>query len=248
MAALPVPPVPVPEPAALSEGARLIDTFIAPSKTFTDLRRNSSWWVPWLIISVFAVAFILLVGQQIGFEQAAHNQAVQSSRFDRLDPVQQAQQLRMMASGIKYTGYALPIVMLVSFLVIALVLMATFNFGAGAEVRFGTSLAIVSYGSLPGVIHLALSMIVLFAGVDREGYNLNTPFASNPAYFMDPSAHKFLYGMASALDVFMLWNIVLMGIGFACNSKVKRSSAIGIVLGWYILYKLLGSGLGALFS
>ena len=30
------------EPAPLSEGQRLINVFFAPSKTFTDLRRNAS--------------------------------------------------------------------------------------------------------------------------------------------------------------------------------------------------------------
>ncbi len=39
-----------------------------------------------------------------------------------------------------------------------------------------------------------------------------------------------------------------MGIGFSCNSKVKRSTAIAIVAGWYLLYKLVGAGLGAAFS
>jgi hypothetical protein len=54
--------------------------------------------------------------------------------------------------------------------------------------------------------------------------------------------------MASALDVLILWNIVLIGIGFACNSKVKRSTAIAIVVGWYFLYKLIGAGVAAVFS
>jgi hypothetical protein len=45
MAAAPVPPVPassvVPQ-SALSELARMVDAHIAPSRTFTDLRRNPS--------------------------------------------------------------------------------------------------------------------------------------------------------------------------------------------------------------
>jgi small-conductance mechanosensitive channel len=65
---------------------------------------------------------------------------------------------------------------------------------------------------------------------------------------MDPTGNQFLYGMASALDVFIIWTIVLMGIGFACNSKVKRSTAIVIVAGWYLLYKLVSSGMAAAFS
>jgi hypothetical protein len=40
---------------------------------------------------------------------------------------------------------------------------------------------------------------------------------------------------------------VLIGIGFACNSKVKRSTAIAIVGVWYLLYKLVGAGMAAAF-
>jgi hypothetical protein len=84
--------------------------------------------------------------------------------------------------------------------------------------------------------------------LDKEAFNVNNPVATNPAYFMDPSANKFVYGMATAFDVFMIWTIILMGIGFACNSKVKRGTAIGIVAGLYLFYKLVVSGLMARFS
>ena len=251
MAAMPVPPLSDPEPVPLSEGARIVNTFTAPSKTFTDLRRNASWWVPWLLLSAFSIAFMFVVGQQIGFEQVSRNQISQSARadqFDKLPADQQAQQLRIAATITKYIGYGFPVILLISFAIIAGVLMAVFNLGAGAQVRFGTALAIVAYGSLPGIIHVTLSMVTLFAGVDREGFNLQNPVASNPAYFLTPIGNKFLYGVASALDVFVIWSIVLMGIGFACNSKVKRSTAIVLVAALYVLYKLATSGLAAAFS
>jgi hypothetical protein len=38
---------------------------------------------------------------------------------------------------------------------------------------------------------------------------------------------------------------VLMGIGFSCNSKVKRSTAIAIVGGWYLFWKLATAALAA---
>jgi hypothetical protein len=62
---------------------------------------------------------------------------------------------------------------------------------------------------------------------------------------MDRMGNKFAYGMASALDIIAIWTIVLMGIGFACNSKVKRSTAIAIVAVWYLLWKLGAAALAA---
>nr|MBA3915298.1 YIP1 family protein [Terriglobales bacterium] len=132
--------------------------------------------------------------------------------------------------------------------IIAAVLMATFNFGTGARVKYKTAYAIVMYGGLPGIISALLATVSLLAGTDPEGFDVRNPIASNPAYFMDAGGNQFAYAMASALDVFVLWNIVLMGIGFACNSKVKRSTAILIVAAWYLVYKLGGAGLAALFS
>jgi len=255
MAADPIPPYSVaaddPVSPPLSEGARILDTFIAPSKTFTDLRRNANWWAPWLLISIFSLVFVFVMSKQIGFEQISKNAVAQSSRaeqFEKLPPDQQARQIQISATVARYISYSLPVLNLIIFLIIATVLMATFNFGAGASVPFKTSLAIVIYGSLPGIIGAALGIISMFAGVDPAGFNPKNPVATNPGYFMDPMGNKFLYGMASALDVFTIWSIVLIGIGFAANSKVKRSTAIILVVGWYLLYKLVTVGIASAFS
>jgi Yip1 domain len=253
MAAMPVTPMPIPPPEepALSEGARIIDTFIAPSKTFNDVRRNASWWAPWLLISVVTLLFVYAMDRQIGFEQITKNSIAQSSQaeqFEKLPADQQATHIQRATAFTRDIFYSLPIVQLIGFLVIAAVLMMVFNFGAGAAVPFKTSLAIVIYGSLPGIVGAALGIVSLFAGVDPAGFNAQNPVATNPAHFMDPKGNKFFYGMASALDVMIIWCIVLIGIGFACNSKVKRFAAIAIVAGCYLLYKFAGAGIAAAFS
>lgn len=92
-----------------------------------------------------------------------------------------------------------------------------------------------------------MGVVALFVGVDREGFDVNDPVATNPGYFMDPASNKFLHGLASALDVFVIWSIVLIGIGFACNSKMRRSTAILIVAAWYFVYKLAGPTFTAAF-
>lgn len=250
MAALPVTPIsnPAPESAPLSEGARLLNTFIAPSQTFTDLRRNASWWAPWLLISLFSLVFVYAMERQVGFDQISKTQIAHSSRaeqFEKLPADQRAKQLQISVTITRYISYSLPILDLLIFLVIAGVLMGTFNLAAGASVPFKSAYAIVMYASLPGIISALLGIVSLFAGVDPAGFNVQNPVASNPAYFMDPMGNKFLYVMASALDVFVIWSIVLMGIGFACNSssKIKRSTAIAIVVAWYLVYKLAGAAL-----
>lgn len=250
MAAAPLPPmsaeVPSPETAPLSEGVRIINTFIAPAKTFTDLRRNASWWGPWLLISLISLLFVYSMDRQIGFDQISKNEIAHSSRadqFDKLPADQQAKQISFSSSLVRYLSYGIPVMILLYFAVTSLVLWATFKFGAGADVSYKTAYAIVFYAALPGVIGSILGAISMFAGVNPEGFNINNPVATNPAYFMDPTTNKFLYGLASALDAIVIWTIILLGIGFSCNSKVKRTTAIVIVAAWYLFWKL---GLAAL--
>lgn len=240
---------PAPE-APLSEGQRLVNTFVAPSKTFTDIRRNASWWVPWLGTALLSLVYVFAVDRQIGFEQVTRTEIARSPRadqFEKLPAEQQARQIEISTTITRYVSYASPAFGLLGLLLVAVVLMVTFNIGAGAAVPYKTSLAISAYGGLPNLIGLVLGIISLFSGVDPQGFNIRYPAATNPAYFMSPTDNKFLYGMASALDIFVIWGIVLIGLGFALNSKVKPSSAIAIVAGWYILYKLVGTGLGMLF-
>jgi hypothetical protein len=249
---LPASPAPTPQSAPLSEGARIANTFVAPSKTFTDLRRSASWWGPWLLISIFSMLFIYAMGRQVGFEQISRNQVAHSSRaeqFEKLPADQQAKQIQLSSKIIRYFAYGSPLMILFYFLISTLVLWTTFKIAAGAETTFGQAYAIVMYASLPGIVGAILGIVSLFAGIDPEGFDVNNPVGTNLAYYLDPaSTGKFLHGMASALDVITIWTIVLLGIGFASTSKVKRSTAITIVAAWYLVYKLAASGLAAAFS
>jgi len=242
----------VPQAAPLSQVERIVNVFIAPSKTFTDLRRSASWWLPYLLIAVFSWMFIYTMGRQVGFEQITKNEIARNSsraeQFDKLPPDQKEQQMKISVAITRGISYAVPVLVLLFFLIYVGVFMLTFNLGFGAKIPFKVYWAIVVYSGLPGLISTVLGIIALFSGVDPEGFNINNPVATNPAYIMDPSGNKFIYGMASALDLFVWWGIVLMGIGIASNSKVKRSTAIMVIGAWYLFYKLLGASLAQAFS
>jgi hypothetical protein len=247
---LPTSPAPTPDSAPLSQGARIVNTFIAPSKTFPDLRRNASWWGPWILISIFSLVFVYAMGKQVGFEQISKNQVAHSSRadqFDKLPADQQAKQIQLSSKIIAFFAYGSPLLILFYVLIETVVLWLTFKLAAGAETSFKTAYAISLYAGLPGIIGAILGTISLFAGVSPEGFDVNNPVGTNLAYYLDPeTTGKFLRGMASSLDVLSIWSIVLVGIGYACTSKVKRTNAIIIVAVWYLAFKLLTSGLGAM--
>ena len=256
MAAAPLPPVsvpsPTPEPAALSQGARIIDTFIAPSKTFTDLRRSAAWWAPFLLMVVVSSALVYTAGQKIGFRKIMENQMQsQPKTQDRLEKLPADQRERQMEQGAKVTqiiSYVFPAITLIIWLIITTALFATFKFAAGAGVSFKVSLAIVIYAALPLMLKSLLALLSVVAGMSPDSFSFQNPVATNPGYFMNPADGVFLYSVASALDIFMIWTLVLTAIGFTCVSKVKSSTAYIIVFGWWAVLTLAGAAAGSAFS
>ena len=258
MAAAPLPPssvpvpAPTPEPAPLSQGARILNTYIAPSKTFTDLRRSASWWAPFLLTVVVSTLFVFIVGQKIGFRKVAENQLQmspkQSAQLDNLAPDEREQQMQKRATATKFISYIVPVFILFIWLIISAVLFATFKFAAGADVSFKVAFAIVVYAGLPNLLKSLLAMLSVAAGMIPDSFSFQNPIATNPGYFMNPAGNVFLYSVASGLDIFMIWTLLLTAIGFTCVSKVKSGTAYAIVFGWWAVFTLAGAAIGAAFA
>ena len=239
-----------PEGAALSEPQRIINTFIAPSKTFTDIKRNASWWVPWLLMAIMSYALSYTVAKKVGWEQVNENQLRMSpKRAAQVENLPPDQRERQMNIGVKVTqgiAYAFPIIALIFTAIISLIMMATLNFGAGAHVGFKQSWAVVIYASLPGIVKSALAIITLWAGANPEGFTFQNPVATNLGGLFTPGTP--MYSLASAADIISIWTLILSGIGFSTISGLKRSTTISIVFGWYLFITLIGAGFTAMMS
>jgi hypothetical protein len=249
---LPVSPAPAPQPAPLSEGARIVNTFIAPSKTLADLRRNASWWAPFLLMVVVSTIFVYSAGEKIGFRKIMENQMEAQpkaqARLEKLPADQRETQLQGAAKFSQVISYAFPFITLIIWLIIATALFATFKLAAGAEVSFKVSFAIVVYSALPLMVKSLLAMLSVLAGMSPDSFSFQNPVATNPGYFMNPADNVFLYSLASSLDIFMIWTLALTAIGFTCVSKVKRGTSFAIVFGWWAVFTLAGAALAAAFS
>jgi hypothetical protein len=235
-----------------SEPARIINTFVAPSKTFTDLNRSAKWWAPFILIAIFSYVLVFAVVQKIGFEQVTLNQMqLAPKRMEKLEqapPEQRQRAIDLSVSITKGISYAIPVVNLLYFMVVAAMLMASFNFGAGAEIKFAKALAVCVYAYLPGVLKGILATISIYAGVNPDGFNFQNPVATNPGALVDPVTSPGLYTVASSVDIFGLWSLMLMAIGFSCVSKLKRSTTFGVVFGWWAVILLVRTAWAAFAS
>lgn len=241
--------VPPQEPAPLSEPQRLVDVFIAPSKTFTDLRGNANWWAPFLIIAVVSLLFIYVVDQKVGFRKVVENtiqlQPKQADRIDRLPADQRQKVMQQQVTVTKIVSYLVPVIALILYAIFAAILLATVKFGASAEVKFKTMFALVVYTRLPQLLATLLAILSLLAGVSSDGFNIQNPAATNPGYFIGPDGSAVLRALLSPLDIFTFWTLILTAIGITCISKVKKGTAFAVVFGWFAFTVLVRVALAA---
>jgi len=232
----------------LSEVERVIDTFIAPPKTFADILRKASWWAPFVLLVLVTLGTTVVIDSQVGFERVAENQIHQNpkqeERMSSATPEQKAAQLRGMAKGYRYASYASFVFILIFVAIGALVYWASFNFGLGASTTFGQMFAVWMYASLPKLLTGLLTIVTLLAGGNAESYDMRNPVGTNPAYFM-PDAAPWLRAALGFFDVIGLWQLVLLVIGTAIVAKVSRGKAAAVVVGWWLVGLIVSVGVAA---
>lgn len=239
------------EPKRLNEAARLVSVFLSPGKVFADLNRKPRWWVPFVLLVVCNLALTFTIDRTIGFtgvaEQSIRANSKAADQLEQLPPDQRAGRIAIVAKFIKYASFASPVTLFLLAIALATVLIGTFNFGLGKELRFGPSLAVVLYAMLPGVVYTLLMILVLALSSRPQDVNVQNMVATNAAFFFDQSSTPHaLYTFLRLFDIFSLWQVILAGIGFSAIGGGRRSTTLTVVFGWWLLLVLGMSGLALL--
>jgi len=247
------PVTPAPEVPALSEPQRIIDTVVAPSKTFADIWRSAAWWGPFLVTIIISFIFVYSVDSKVGFRRVTEHQIERSPKAtQRLEQMSRAERDNAITAQTKITrgiSFVFPVFILIWDLIVAALLFGTFKLALSAELTFSGTFAVVMYASLVQGIRTILATVMLFVGLDPDSFNIQNPAPTNPGYFLNPTGSPFLYSVASSLDIFMIWTLVLTALGISIISKkVKFSTALIVVFGWYVVFVIGSAAIAAAFS
>jgi hypothetical protein len=233
--------MPAPEAAApVSPIGRIIGVFTSPKQTFTSIAEKPSWVAPMLLMMILAVVVGGLLNSKMNWAQYIRHKAEENPRFEQLSEEKKdeavAGQVKFWA-GFSYAvgAVAIPI----SILIFAGIYLVAFNLMSGAGVRYGQSFAITTHAFLPAAITSILAMIILplktYGDVDPE----NIVATSLKAYLPE-TAPKPLLALGGSLELFWIWCLVLIAIGFTAANprKVKPGAAFGIVFGLWAIWIL----------
>jgi hypothetical protein len=227
----------------LSQVERVVDTFVAPTKTFTDILRNSSWWLPYLLGATLGLLFAYVILNKVGLPTLVdgvirHSKTLEDT-LANATPADAARIRSRIETQFKFS-YAFPVLGLVFGLICSGVLLATANFVFGGRAKYKQMLAVWFYGTLPLFVFNLLVIISIYAGLSGDSFDIQNPIGTNIGYYLSGTElPHWLITLMSAIDVFAIWSALLLTLGVSIVAGIKRSSAAIVVFGWWFLYIVL---------
>jgi hypothetical protein len=241
-------PAVAPAPAGMGEFSRITGVFFDPKKTFEDIAKRPTWIVPVVLIMIAALAVSMTMAQRIGWDRIVRHGMEASSRAQQMTPEQREQGVAMGVKIASIMGYVGIIFVPVVYVIMAGVLLGVASGIFSAGVRFKQVFAVVCYASLTGIISSVFTIVVVLLK-NPDDFDVRNPLPFfNAGGFMDPdSGSKFLYSLATSLDLFSFWAILLMAVGLkaAAGKKLTFGGAVfAVVLPWavYVLGKSAWAG------
>jgi hypothetical protein len=242
-----------PQPAGMGEFSRLTGVFFEPGKTFADIARRPSWFVPMVLTVLFGLIFCAVVGQRIGWDNITQQQM--DKRMANMTQEQRAQA----AQGAELSRKITPVIVYaaavigpaIAYLIAGLVLWGIVAGILSAPVKFGQVFAVMSYSGLVGVLAAVLMVVVVFLKANPADFDIQHPLMFNAGALMDPNGpNKFMFSLASSLDLFTLWRILLIAVGLKAAGGKKLSfggALFAVVLPWGV-YVLIAATFAGIFG
>ena len=236
--------------AAKSFFTRLGGVYFSPREAFTEIGHAPRLAIPiiaFLLINVFSGWYL---AQKIDTRAAMRTQLEQAVKQGRITEEQMDQQISVVAA---VAGPLIAVVGGVSALVLCLIAAGygkLFSVIGGSENSFKSLLEVSVYAMLAISIVTAVLMVIILK-IKGGGYvgaaDLRSIIASNLGAWIENVAGadvlpKFVMGIARAVDIFNIWIISLLSIGFSTVSKKLRTSTAAVWLGGaYVVFSIINA-------
>ena len=232
-------------PASRFDFSRVREVLLRPRRAFQEISAESraTWLTPMLILSITA-ALVVFVGGYQKSRAAMMGEITLPPDWEFWTPEMQNNymQAQQATQGPTFL-YVFPLVGALTGLWLGwLLLAALLHFGStllGGRGSMQSALNVVAWGSLPFGLRDILRIIFMLS----TGHSIISPglsgFTSNTG---------FLSQLLMRFDIFLIWSIILLVIGFAIADGLSRGKAVAGVLTVILLVLFAQSGLGALLS
>ena len=243
-------PAPEAQSRAISPVGRVFGVFFSPKATFEDIVRKPSWVLPVVLLTLLSVAVSTAINQRINWREFMSQQIEKSPQSANMSAEQKEQRIE---GGAKFSPpftYAIGVLGPIIFvLVTAVAMWGAYNLLGGANTNFMTAFAITSHAALTGIVSSILFLMVLYLK-PYGTVDLENPVATNLAAVLPEDAAKWLVALLKSIDIFTIWTLILLAIGFAATNpkKLRGSKAFTIAFSVWAVYVVCRVGSAWIFS
>jgi hypothetical protein len=226
---------------------RIIGVLFSPDATFASIARRPDWVVPLLFILILSLANGIVLSSRIDFGAPAREAMAQNKNMTQ----EQMDRAEKMSVGMgKVAKFIAPVIAIIVLLIVAGALLLTIRL-LGGEGDFKQAFSVTCYAWIPNVLQaIVLTIVVLAKGATAiNPQAFPTMVRSNPAFLVDMKTQPMAFALLSSLDLFTIWVLVLLIIGFAYVGRVSKAKAAVAVLSLWavtILFKLVPAALQGL--
>ena len=227
---------------------RLLGALVSPVPTFRSLAERPTFWAALLLVAFAPLIGGLLAAPKVDWEGIAREQI--EARDLQLTEEQLEQQIEFTEKIGPISTYLSPLTVVIAMLLFALVFWGAFTL-AGGKPGFKRSLAVTSHAMLPTVVAqlLAIPVILGMDTIGNDDIKSGSLLQSSLAAFAGDDTSPVMLSLLSSFDVFTIWTLVLLILGFRFAAGVKTATAALTVLGlWLFLWVGLKVGFAALGS
>lgn len=246
----------LPEVKPKSFFSRLSGVFFSPTEAFQEIGRASKLELPIIALALLTLVITFVVLNRVPMEKVTEQRLEQAIAENKINEQQAEQQREFMRKFGSVFKYGVPIFAGATVIVMALAFAGVAKLVSsmmGIENRYAPLLAVTVYGMLAlSIVSSALMTLLIYLQPVDE-INLDNPMATNVAGVLHllgvSGLPKFVSTFLSYVDVFVVWKVVLLGIGYAAVSrKLKASTAMTYVAVVMVFVALVHSGWAAIFG
>jgi hypothetical protein len=244
-------PMPIPEAqTSVSPFGRVIGVFFSPKSTFEDIVKKPSWMLPVVLLTLLSIGVSFAINQRVNWREYSSQQIEKSPRAANMSAEDKERQIEMSAKISPIFTYAFGTLGPILFcLVIALILWGSYSLFAGINTNFETAFAVTCHAFLTGLVSSPLFILILYLKPPGT-VDIQNPVAANLAAFLPEDSAKWLEALGKNLDLFAIWSLVLLAMGFAAVNpkKLKGGTSYAVAFGVWGTYVAFRVGLAFIFS
>jgi len=245
MTAIDAPP-PAPAPATKNAFQRIAGVFFAPGETFKDLARKPDILVPLLVIVLIGYATTIMVMPHLDWDAMIAQQGeMMKKKNPNADDAAIAQMGRFTKVITKVTVWIGPLLVIVGYLIIALVVWGACRM-MGGEGDFKQAFSATLYAHFPRVVLGIIAAVVVTARGMVDPTTMATIVKSSPAFLVDMKEQPVFFSLLSSFELFQIWTIILLIIGFAALTRLSKAKTAAIVISLWVITLVVKLGFAAL--